>query len=882
MKNFLYLIAIFFISHIAVYAQDDIYLTQPFGGEHFTTGTSVSIQWQTTQTGTADIEFTSDGGGNWSVLQSDVALSAGSINWNIPEVSSTECRIKITPNPDDGSGTTSSNFAIDNRTNLEAVVLDESYDEWQNYADIGGLATPNSTFSKLKAFNDNRFLFLWFQMNETILFQSNNSLVIYIDTDDNPSTGLQVQGIGAEIEFHPGARSGSVHINGSSQDIGAMDLFLISSPTVISDRFELSIDRNATISGNSLFSGDKIRILITDESNGAMIPETLGGAKYRFGSYTFENIYDYSIEKQNEKYLRIVSHNVEFDAMFKQENQEHFNRLYKSIQPQIIGLQEIYNHNATDITNYLEGILPSPAGKSWNASNINDTWVATRYAIKNTYSPGGFGNGAFLLDLRPDYQTDMLFISAHPSCCDNDASRQNEVDAIAAFIRDAKNPGGVLTLAESTPIVVLGDMNFVGDTFQLNTLLNGDIYDEATYGVDYIPDWDETSFEDANPLVTHLPMSFTQGNSYYSGSYSKGRLDYIIYSGSVLEMKNSYVCYTHSMPSDTLSTYSLLENDTESASDHFPVVADFLVYSFETQDHSILPLRQNNSEGTPIFLGQSRTISGTVTVSDEFGSNGPAFIQDSGAGIALYGSEFVSQLNMGDSVTISGVVGSFNGLTELLYSQMESNIEIHTNTTIPQAETVTIADIINQNWDSFELLEGKLLRLENVWFSESGTFQANINYTLNDGTNTVVLRIYTDTGIPGNVIPQNDVIITACLGQYKPLSPYDSGYQLLPRTYTDIQSVSEISYPKKNNIEAHIHPNPSYSTATLIFNNTKHQKLMITISDLSGSLVKRIADNEFAKGEVSLSIDIEELPAGIYFCRIINTKNVQTLKFVKQ
>lgn len=47
---------------------------------------------------------------------------------------------------------------------------------------------------------------------------------------------------------------------------------------------------------------------------------------------------------------------------------------------------------------------------------------------------------------------------------------------------------------------VIGDLNMVGGPQPLDTLLNGDIVDESTYGADSSPDWDGSALTDAHPL----------------------------------------------------------------------------------------------------------------------------------------------------------------------------------------------------------------------------------------------------------------------------------------------------------------------------------------------------------------------------------------------
>ena len=48
--------------------------------------------------------------------------------------------------------------------------------------------------------------------------------------------------------------------------------------------------------------------------------------------------------------------------------------------------------------------------------------------------------------------------------------------------------------------------------------------------------------EDAKPQTTGYPGSFTWNSAY--SSYPAGSLDYIIYTGSVLQLENAYVLCT--------------------------------------------------------------------------------------------------------------------------------------------------------------------------------------------------------------------------------------------------------------------------------------------------------------------------------------------------
>ncbi len=666
------------------------------------------------------------------------------------------------------------------------IFLDENHNDWQS-VQASWTASGSSSGISLQSFkvtNDDKFLFIYFKSELVYSLQAKDGVKFYLDSDNNSSTGYSKNGIGAEIVINFGLRKGTAYRGGSQNDVSFEEMFMVTSPTVDSDWFEVSMSRNAVINSSNLFSSDNIKLIFADES-------AVGGASTDAISYSFQKgnldpLPLYSFEKKSAEHLRVLSQNVEFDGFFEEANKPIFERLYNVIDPDIIGLVEIYNHSGDEAAVRLEEMLPSPQGKSWNGAQIADNIIVTRYKIKNSWSAGSFGNGVFLLDLRPDYDTDALVVVAHPPCCDNDAARQDEVDAIMAFIREAKNPGGLVTLSEGSPIIILGDMNFVGDPQQVTTLLTGDIVNENIYGSDFTPDWNGTDLMDAKPFVTELPMTFTQGIGNSPGSFSKGRLDYMLYTGSVLELQNSFVLYTNSLPQSTLANYGLWLNDSESASDHFPVVSDFQVTATNNV-RTIASIRRNDSNGSPQLLNSTVTVSGIVTAAQEFGSAGPAYIQDGTAGIAVYGNNLITGLQIGDDITIISPLGFYNGLTEIIYNADNSFVTVNSSDNAVDPETVTINQVINQTWNDLEEYEGMLIKIEHATFSETGSFASNNNYTLTDGTGSITLRIDNDVDIIGTQIPTGEVSVTAIVSQYDNAAPYSTGYQLLPRKISDIE-----------------------------------------------------------------------------------------------
>lgn len=489
----------------------------------------------------------------------------------------------------------------------QTIFIDEDFSDWDSvavlYQDITGDNLDTEVdFSAFKISNDDRFIYLYLELGTEVLLQQNNTISLLIDTDQNPETGEAFENIGYEFLFNFWERSGQFFLDGETS-FSSYDIGMVSAPTVTSNTFEIVIERNAQVNGESVFSSDAFDVIIRSHpTNGDMIPDKGEVLTYAFDQGSTYDPVPYSLKKENVSDLRILSYNVERDALFDASNKENYRRIFQAIKPDIIGFEEIYDHSAQEAAELLEEFLPSQENEQWYHADVgNDNLMVSRYPITNETELSG--NAAYLLDLG---DRDLLTIVAHPPCCTNDENRQREIDEFMAFVRDSKMGSG-FDIEDNTPIVIMGDMNMVGLAQQQTTLLTGDIVNEETYGSDFNPDWDESSFEDSKPSNPGLPTTFTWYNS--SSSFSAGRLDYMVYTGSVLEIMNSFALHTREMNEDSLALYSLEKDDTFFASDHLPLVADFQLKTLTSLEET---------EGTPsnfeLFQNYPNPFNPTTTI----------------------------------------------------------------------------------------------------------------------------------------------------------------------------------------------------------------------------------------------------------------------------
>jgi endonuclease/exonuclease/phosphatase family metal-dependent hydrolase len=415
--------------------------------------------------------------------------------------------------------------------------------------------------------SDSARLTLRFEVAPEISLQNGNGITLHVDGDGDASTGRAVQGLGAELSWTFGERSGTVWRGGRTQGVGQADIGLLQAPTVSSRDFEISVLRRAA-DGTVLIPGPVVSLVLVDEGSatGDRVPDE--------GSVTFD-ISDappppplaVSLERRHPDDVRVLTWNVLFDGLFKRP--APFTRVLRAIDPDVICFQEIWSHTARDAADQVSLALP---GTTWYGENTNEGFVISRYPIIESQEIDKAGNYWALVDLPDDrYDVDLSIVSAHPACCNKEEERQEELDAIAAWLRDLVTPGGK-DLPPGTPIVVAGDMNLVGGARQVRTLIAGEIANETAFGPSHPADWDGTPLADAEPRHAGGRDTYTWRDA--TGSFAPGRLDYIVYSDGVARQENAFVLVTEELDAVTLERYGLRAGDTIDASDHLPVVAD--------------------------------------------------------------------------------------------------------------------------------------------------------------------------------------------------------------------------------------------------------------------------------------------------------------------
>jgi mRNA deadenylase 3'-5' endonuclease subunit Ccr4 len=472
----------------------------------------------------------------------------------------------------------------------QSIVLDEEFGDWSSVEVLEDSGDNGNALGleSLSIINDQSYIYLKVEFDREINLQSEN-------------INLNIETQSFRLQYNFGDGEGRLFRSGIVSQVNHPDISLMTSPTVTSTVFELRLSRRWNIGSNVFNLEGSIDIDMRHGNNGDRIPNS--GAI----DYTFDEVLEflppaYNPEKINESDLRVCSYNVLRDQIFESESRSAYTRLLSHINADIYCFQEIYDHTSEQLLNRLFNVFGALEGTEWyHSKRGSDLIVLSRYPI--IFAREISGNGVFVLE--KDGQ-EIVLINIHLACCEQDRNREEEIDALLRFLREARLGNENYDLQEGTPIIITGDTNFVGNADQLEALTKGNIFNNDFYGEDFQPDWDNDGLADAKPLTANTNVSYTWFSDF--SRFSPGRLDFIFYTDSQIERQNAFVLDTRALSTQQLNDNNLEFLDSNLASDHRPVIADFKFLTTSTTD-------PNNAQYAPPYPNPSR---GVIRVHSDF------------------------------------------------------------------------------------------------------------------------------------------------------------------------------------------------------------------------------------------------------------------------
>jgi len=164
------------------------------------------------------------------------------------------------------------------------------------------------------------------------------------------------------------------------------------------------------------------------------------------------------------------------------------------------------------------------------------------------------------------------------------------------------------------------------------------------------------------------------------------------------------------------------------------------------------------------------------------------YIQDAFGGIDVFKWGATSPTIIeGNSYTVVGKITQYNGKAEIIPDDADNDITDNGAVGTPSPLIKTIDELLANP----EAYEGMLIGIMHL-NKDSGSWPSsgsNGTLVMNDGsTNNLNMYIDKDTDLDDNPEPVWPKDVVGIFNQYDTSSPYDEGYQIVPRSYNDIHN----------------------------------------------------------------------------------------------
>jgi plastocyanin len=206
--------------------------------------------------------------------------------------------------------------------------------------------------------------------------------------------------------------------------------------------------------------------------------------------------------------------------------------------------------------------------------------------------------------------------------------------------------------------------------------------------------------------------------------------------------------------------------------------------------YNIAQINTSDANGVADSIGVNCQVTGIVHSIDFDGNNGYSFyIYDNTGGINVFNFNDVTGYTsplVGDSLALWGDIGQFNGLTQF---GVDSIVVLGSGASVKAPRVEFAAD---------ESTEGDYIKLNGYRLLDASQWPTSGNSAsvdITNGTDTVVMRIDSDTDIDGSTAPVGSFNVTGAGGQFDNSSPFTEGHQILPSSLTDIEAVSASTLP---------------------------------------------------------------------------------------
>lgn len=252
----------------------------------------------------------------------------------------------------------------------------------------------------------------------------------------------------------------------------------------------------------------------------------------------------------------------------------------------------------------------------------------------------------------------------------------------------------------------------------------------------------------------------------------------------------------------------------------------------------------------------------------------------------------MGHVNLGDSVTVTGIVSELNEVTNLYAI---SDVQVHSSgNPIPSPNSIPCKDIgfgVSNGTPSAEKWEGMLIQLNDLTVTNIyPTFVDPSEYEVSDGTGSVIIRRdgkNNISNVPGDTVGGIDFRILNVgdkISYIRGLLHYSARrYKLVPRTNADfgvITSVQEIpnsTIPTQHQLTNN-YPNPFNPKTVIEYSLPKEEFVTLKVYNIIGQEVATLKNEVQKAGSYRVNFDGSKLASGVYFYRLQTSSFTQIKK----
>jgi Endonuclease/Exonuclease/phosphatase family len=476
------------------------------------------------------------------------------------------------------------------------VILDGEFDDWNRLPAAVLVADANDAnvhvdFRELRATADDRYIYVSFTLERSIALQTiaEGTVSLLVDEDGSAATGRVIRGLdGVDqvLQFGQGVvvrryrQDGADSILVPNEDTG-----VLFAPRFASTRFELRLDRG---------TGRRATLKLVFEQSGAVRDETeavaiaLPPKALRPGPDSADRTPAVDpLQRPPGSSFRAVVWNV-FGLPAARRGK--VGRILRAIDADVVLLTELSSATTSRPIEFWLNSFNERGRAPWQVivgtSGGQLSAVALRARLDRAFEKVAYPPDtvtSLVTFLSPDVRWNIwavlqqrgvgvtgasgsvaerrlltvaldLTSSGGPDSF-NDAARISEAAAIAGATQHAAHLGSV------EGVIIGGDFNLVGSRDPLDVLQRGLDVDRSALT--------------AVPALQLDGRSNATWRALFGGSqFTPGRLDWLLYSDSALELLGSFAFDAADLSPDWLAQHRLVATDSL-ASDHLPVVADF-------------------------------------------------------------------------------------------------------------------------------------------------------------------------------------------------------------------------------------------------------------------------------------------------------------------